>query len=329
MAERVVITGASAGLGRAVARLFARRGWRVALLARGEDGLAGAARDVAELGGMPLAIPADVADPQAMHDAADRVAREWGGIDVWINNAMATVMGPIEEVTPDEFRRVTDVTYHGVVWGTQAALRHMRRQGRGTIVQVGSALAYRSIPLQAPYCAAKAAARAFTDSLRSELIHEGSPVRLTMVHMPGMNTPQFEWSRLKLDRVPQPVPPVFDPAAAAEAVVRAALEAPRELWVGGSTTQAILGQMVLPGFLDRLLSRKAWEGQMTGRRPIGRRDNLFAPVPGDHGARGPYVPQSSRSLSVFDPATVRALGIAAGGVAVLGALAGALAAARR
>lgn len=306
----VVITGASAGLGRATAKVFARNGWRVGLLARGQAGLAGAAEDVHRLGGEPMELAADVADAQAVAAAAERVASTWGGIDVWVNNAMATVIGAIDEIAPEEYRRVTEVTYLGVVHGTLAALNHMRRQGHGTIVQVGSALAYRSIPLQAPYCAAKAAARAFTDTLRAELEHEASPIRVTAVHMPGMNTPQFEWARLHVRRVPRPVAPVFDPEAAAESVFRAAIEAPRELWVGGSTVQAVLGQMAMPGILDRLLARKAWGGQMTGRSPPpDRPDNLYQPAEGDHGVHGPYGEEQRPSVVTYNPTVIRAVGL--------------------
>jgi NAD(P)-dependent dehydrogenase (short-subunit alcohol dehydrogenase family) len=223
----VVITGASAGVGRAAAMAFARRGWSVALLARGRTGLEDVRREVEQAGGRALVIQADVAAPDAVVEAADRVVVAWGGIDVWVNNAMATVFAPVEEITPVEFKRVMEVTYLGQVYGTLAALRRMRRQGTGTIVQVGSALAYRSIPLQSAYCAAKAAVRGFTDSLRSELIHEGSRIRLTMVHLPAVNTPQFNWARSRLPRRLQPVPPIHDVQVAAEAIVQAAHEAPR------------------------------------------------------------------------------------------------------
>jgi NAD(P)-dependent dehydrogenase (short-subunit alcohol dehydrogenase family) len=229
---RVVITGASAGVGRATAVTFARRGWAVALLARGREGLEGARREVEEAGGEAFVFSADVADPESVNDAADQVVAAWGGIDVWVNNAMATVFAPVEKTTPAEFKRVTEVTYLGQVNGTLAALRHMRRQSGDTIVQVGSALAYRSIPLQSAYCAAKAAVRGFTDALRSELIHEESPIRITMVHLPAVNTPQFDWARSRLPRRLQPVPPIYDPEVAAEAVYRAAQRAPRELWIG-------------------------------------------------------------------------------------------------
>lgn len=316
----VVITGASAGVGRAAAVAFARRGWAVALMARGRQGLEAARREVEGAGGEALVAAADVADPEAVSAAAERVAAAWGRIDVWVNNAMATVFAPVEDITPEEFKRVTDVTYLGQVHGTLAALKHMRRQGGGTIVQVGSALAYRSIPLQSAYCAAKAAARGFTDSLRSELIHDGSRIRLTMVHLPAINTPQFDWSRSRLPRRLQPVPPIHDPEVAGEAIVRAAQEAPRELWVGGPTMQAILGTMAAPGPLDRLMARQAWDGQMTDEPAQDRPDNLFQPVEGVWGARGRFTAQAKRR-AVSAPASVVRGVSAAAGVALVGALA--------
>ena len=272
-----------------------------------------------------MVIPADVADPDAIAAASDRVVAEWGSIDVWVNNAMVTVYSPVEETTPAEFKRVTEVTYLGQVHGTLAALRHMRRQGAGTIVQVGSALAYRSIPLQSAYCAAKAAARGFTDSLRSELIHDGSPIRLTMVHLPAVNTPQFDWARTRLPRRLQPVPPIHDPEVAAEAIVRAADEAPRELWVGSPTIKAILGTMAAPSLLDYLLARRAWDGQMTDEPAAPRPDNLFEPVDGKEILRGRFV-SVSRPRAIIASAT-RLRGLA--GLAVLGTVAAAVRLMRR
>src|SRR5215218_1353265 len=225
--------------------------------------------------------------------------KRWGRIHVWINNAMATVFAPAEAITPAEFKLVTEVTYLGQVQRTQEILRHMRRQGGGTIVQVGSALAYRSIPLQSAYCGAKAPVRGFTDSLRSELIHEGSPIRLSMVHLPAINTPQFEWARSRLPQRPQPVPPIHDPAVAAEAIFRAAREAPRELWVGIPTVQAILGTRAAPGLMDRIMARRAWDGQMTTDPSSPRPDNLFQPVAGDWGTAGPFTDVSeSRAVTI-------------------------------
>jgi GH15 family glucan-1,4-alpha-glucosidase/NAD(P)-dependent dehydrogenase (short-subunit alcohol dehydrogenase family) len=321
----VVITGASAGLGRAIAIEFATHGWNVGLIARGHEGLRGAAADVEDHGGTALILPADVADPSAVESAADRAAAEWGGIDVWVNGAMVTVLSPVREMRAEEYRRVTEVTYLGQVHGTLAALKHMRRQNEGTIVQVGSALAYRSIPWQSAYCASKSAVRGFTDSLRSELLHEKSGIRISMVQCPGMNTPQFDWSRNRLTKKPQPVPPIFQPEVAARAVYRAALEAPRELWVGGSTAQAIVGQMVAPGLLDGMMAKRATKGQLS-KQPAdpNQDDNLFEPVEGDFGPHGPFAKRSSDQGLVLNPTTARealawtALGV---GAAALGYLA--------
>jgi NAD(P)-dependent dehydrogenase (short-subunit alcohol dehydrogenase family) len=284
----VVVTGASAGIGRATATAFARRGWAVALLARGDAGLAGARREVEAAGGCALVITLDVADPAAVNAAADRVAARFRRIDVWVNNAMATVFGPADQVPAAEWQRVTDVTYLGAVHGTLAALRHMRKRDRGAIVQVGSALAYRSIPLQAPYCAAKAAMRGFTDALRCELLHDGSGVRLSVVHLPGVNTPQFGWSRTHMAKRHRPVGAVYQPAVAAEAIVKAAIEAPRELWVGAPVVQAILGSMAAPAVLDRYLARAAYEAQL-GPTPAGDGAGILEhPSSRDGGVDGPF-----------------------------------------
>ncbi|MFL6661098.1 MAG: SDR family oxidoreductase, partial [Rhizobacter sp.] len=270
----VVVTGASAGIGRAVACEFARHGWRVALLARGEDGLAGALADVQRLGAQGIAIPTDVAHAEQVEAAAARVEAAWGPIDVWVNDAMATIFSDALRISPEDFRRATDVTYLGAVWGTLAALRRMKPRDHGTIVQVGSALAYRSIPLQAPYCGAKAALRGFTDSLRCELAHDASRVHLTMVQLSAFNTPQFEWGRTTLPWRPRPMGTIFQPEMAARAVYWAATHRRRELWVGWPAVQAILGTRLMPGLLDRLLGRTAVRGQHTGEPlPPGRQDN--------------------------------------------------------
>jgi NAD(P)-dependent dehydrogenase (short-subunit alcohol dehydrogenase family) len=321
----VVVTGGSAGVGRATVRAFARRGWRVAVLARGRDGVDAACRDVERLGGQALALLVDVADARAVESAAEQVLQRWGAIDVWVNNAMATIYAPMEQVADDDFRRATEVTYLGAVWGTRAALKRMRARGSGVIVQVGSALAYRSIPLQAPYCAAKAALRGFTDSLRSELIHEGSAVRITMVQLSAFNTPQFDWGRSAMPMKAQPVPPVFQPELAAEAIVHAALHDQREWWVGWPAVKAILAQRAVPGLLDRLLALQGWKGQQTDQpREPDAPDNLHAPVAGDHGAHGRFDAIAKRH-SVQWWLSVRRGWLAASAVAALGIAAAALA----
>jgi NAD(P)-dependent dehydrogenase (short-subunit alcohol dehydrogenase family) len=289
----VVVTGASAGVGRAIVREFAGHGWRVALLARGTDGLEAARAEVEALGSEALVVPTDVADADAVEAAAAQVEERWGAIDVWVNDAMATIFADALSIAPADFKRATEVTYLGAVWGTLAALRRMKPRDRGTIVQVGSALAYRSIPLQAPYCGAKAAMRGFTDSIRCELDHDRSNVHITMVHLSAFNTPQFEWGRTTLDKRPRPMGKIFQPEVAARAVYHAATHQRREWWVGWPAVQAILGQRVIPGYLDRLLGRTAVDGQHTDEPlPPGRKDNLWQPVPGDHGAHGRFDAQA-------------------------------------
>jgi NAD(P)-dependent dehydrogenase (short-subunit alcohol dehydrogenase family) len=308
----VVITGASAGVGRATALAFARRGWRVALLARGRERLESAKAEVERVGGQGLAIVADVAKADDVFAAAERVTAEWGRIDVWINNAMATIFAPIDEITPAEFRRVTEVTYLGQVHGTLAALRHIHPGGPGVIVQVGSALSYRSIPLQSAYCAAKFAVRGFTDSLRCELIHQGSSIHVTMVQLPAVNTPQFDWARSRLPRRLQPVPPIFQPEAIAEAIYSAAMTTPRELWVGVPTIKAVLATMLLPGWLDWLASGRAWDGQMTLEPASADREgNLFQPPPGDPGAHGRFGARSRSRVVALSGNQAKTLAAAA------------------
>jgi len=311
----VMITGASAGIGRATAISFARRGWRVGLLARGEARLASAKEEVERAGGVGHILIADVADADAMFRAADEVVARWGGIDVWINNAMATIFARVEDIAPGEFERVTRVSYLGQVHGTLAALRYMRKANQGTIVQVGSALSYRSIPLQSAYCAAKFAVRGFTDALRSELEHERSGIKLTMVQLPAVNTPQFDWARSRLPRRLQPVPPIFQPEAVAESIFRAAQRTPRELWVGLSTMEAILGTSLLPRYLDRMMSKRAWTGQMTAEPAVAGADNLFVAPPGDPGARGRFDRRSADRVYSASGALVRVaiVTLAAGG----------------
>ncbi len=293
-----MITGASAGVGRATAQAFARSGARIGLLARGRDGLEGARMDVEAAGGSALPLPTDVARPEEVERAAAEVEKQFGPIDIWVNNAMTTVFSPFHEITADEFRRATEVTYLGAVFGTMAALKRMRPRNRGCVVQVGSALAYRSIPLQAPYCGAKHAIRGFTDSVRCELLHEKSGIHLTMVQMPALNTPQFGWCKTKLPRHPQPVPPIYQPEVAAQAIVWAAHHRRREVYVGKSTVEAIVGNKLFPGLLDRRLAEVGYDAQQTDQAVRADRPaNLFEPVAGDHGAHGIFG-DSARPSSV-------------------------------
>ena len=295
-----VVTGGTAGVGRATARAFARDGLHVAVIARGEDRLAVTKAELEALGVKCTAISADVADAAAVEAAADRIENELGPIDVWVNNAMATVFAPLRDVTPEEFRRATEVTYLGSVWGTMSALRRMRARDHGVIVQVGSALAYRGIPLQAPYCGAKHALQGFLESLRCELLHDQSNVRLTMVQLPALNTPQFTWARGKLPKTPQPVPPIFQPEVAADAIVWAAHHPQREVMVGGPTVKAIVGNAIAPSFADHYLARNGFSAQQTDEPANGRPDNLFAPVEGAQAAHGPFDAQSkSRSWQLL------------------------------
>lgn len=297
----VVVTGASAGVGRAAVRAFAAQGANVGLIARGQDGLRAARREVEEAGRYAVVVPTDVADAGQVEAAAERIEAELGPIDVWVNNAMTTVFSPVKETTPAEYERVTKVTYLGTVYGTLAALRRMLPRNRGTIVQVGSALAFRSIPLQSAYCAAKHAIVGFTESLRCELLHDESHVQVCMVHMPALNTPQFGWVRTRLPRKPQPVPPIFQPEVAAEAIVHAAMHPRRAMWVGFPTVKAILGERMIPGLLDRYLAKTGYDSQQTnGAVDPNRPDNLYHPVPGDHGAHGDFDDRArSRSLQLW------------------------------
>ena len=289
----VVITGASAGVGRATVRAFARQGADIGLLARGVDGLEAARREVEAAGGRAIAIPTDVGDADRVEAAADRIERELGPIDIWVNNAMVSVFSPVKELTPDEIHRVTEVTYLGVVYGTLAALKRMLPRDRGSIVQVGSALAYRGIPLQAAYCGAKHAVQGFTESLRCELLHDGSGVHVSIVNLPAMNTPQFDWVKSRLPREPQPVPPIYQPEIAADAIVWASSQRRREISVGGTTVAVIWANKIASGVLDRYLARTGYDSQQTNR-PVApnRRDNLWEPVPGDHGAHGGFASRS-------------------------------------
>jgi NAD(P)-dependent dehydrogenase (short-subunit alcohol dehydrogenase family) len=293
----VVVTGASAGVGRATAHRFARAGWCIGLIARDSTALDAVRAEVEQLGGKATVAAADVADAAAVFAAAERIVSTFGRIDIWVNNAMLTVFSAIWDMTPEEFRRVTEVTYLGFVHGTMAALRHMRPVNRGSIIQIGSALAYRGIPLQSAYCGAKHAIRGFTDSLRAELIHERSKINLTMLELPAVNTPQFDWARTHMPRAPRPVAPVVQPEVIADAVFRAARRPAREYWVGLSTIKVILGNMVLPKFLDWYLARVAFRGQQTRRSVDGeRRDNLFEPVHGLHRTRGSFSSESGTNV---------------------------------
>lgn len=320
MPQTIVITGASAGVGRATAIAFARQGARLGLVARDRDGLQGALAEVRRAGGDGIVLPADVADARQIEAAAEEAERRLGPLDVWINNAMTTIFAPVHEIAPAEFHRATAVTYLGTVYGTMAALRRMRPRNWGVIIQVGSALAYRAIPLQAPYCGAKFAIRGFTDSLRSELLHDGlDNIHLTMVQLPAINTPQHVWALNRMPHEAQPVPPIFQPEVAAEAIVWAACARRREVWLGWPTVKAILANKLAPGLIDRYLAATNYRAQQTSRpRRPDHPSNLFEPVHGWHRTHGPF---SDRALTVsweFEIAKRRRRLIAAGlGMAAL------------
>jgi NAD(P)-dependent dehydrogenase (short-subunit alcohol dehydrogenase family) len=289
MTEVAVITGASAGIGRATAREFARRGCSIALLARGREGLEAAAGEVEELGGKALVIPTDVADADAVAHAAEQTAKQFGRIDIWVNNAFAGIFSRFMDMSLEEFRRVTDVTFMGQVHGTRAALKHMLPRDSGSIVLVGSALAYRGIPLQSAYCASKHAVQGFVDSLRVELLAEESNVRLAMVQLPGVNTPQFDWIRAHTRGKPKPIGAVYQPEVAARAIWKAAHSSRKEWIVGAPAYQAIFGDKLMSAILDRYLARDGIEAQQDAERVRpDRKDNLFEPVPGDRGAHGRF-----------------------------------------
>ncbi len=316
----IVITGASAGVGRATARAFAARGARIGLIARNVEALEAAKKEVESRGGEAVVAVADVADADAVERAAQTIEQAFGRIDVWINNAMTSVFGPIKEIPADEFRRVTEVTYLGVVHGTLAALRRMLPRDAGVIIQVGSTLAYRGIPLQAPYCAAKHAVQGFHDSLRSELLHDRSGVQVCMVNLPAVNTPQFRWMRSHMPRKAKPFGTIFEPEVAARAIVWASEHPRRELNVGWGTTQAIIANAFAPGTLDRYLGRIGFDEQQgeEAEEP-GRPDNLHAPVPGDAGAHGVFSDQAKMNSPQLLANTHRgAIGAALAVIAVAG-----------
>jgi short-subunit dehydrogenase len=306
-------------VGRAVALRFARAGARVGLIARDAAALQSVQEEIEKAGGSAVVAPADVADADAVFAAAEQIREAFGPIDIWINDAMVTVFAPAWQIAPEEYRRVTEVTYLGVVHGTLAALRDMRARGAGTIIQIGSALAYRGIPLQAAYCGAKHAIRGFTDSLRTDLIHARSPINVTMVELPAVNTPQFAWARTHMNHEPRPVPPVVQPEAIAEAVLRVACHPRRELWIGWSTLKVILGNMLIPAFLDGYLARRTVAAQQT-RAPVApmRRDNLIEPIHHLHRTRGSFDREASASAVAIAGPVARLAPAAMGALALIG-----------
>ncbi len=319
--EVVVVTGASAGVGRAAAREFGRHGAKVALLARNEEGLEGARKEIEAAGGEALPIPTDVADHGQVEAAAERVERELGPIDVWVNDAIAVIFAPFKDIEPEDFKRSTEVCYLGAVYGTKAALKRMLPRDRGTIVQVGSALSYRAIPLQSAYCGAKHAMRGFTDSVRTELMHDKSNVHITMVQLPAINTPQFNVSKTTLPKHPQPVPPIYQPEVAARAIYWAAHHRRREVWVGASSAIVIAGNKLLPGLGDWYLAKTGYDSQQTDT-PVDpdRPNNLYEPVAGDHGAHGIFDDEAHEKSPQFWTTRHRAA-LLAGGAALMGAAA--------
>jgi NAD(P)-dependent dehydrogenase (short-subunit alcohol dehydrogenase family) len=318
--EVVVITGASGGIGRAAARKFASEGAKVALLARGRNGLEAAAREVESAGGQALTLPVDVADHDQVEAAASSVEDAFGPIDVWVNDAMVTVYAQFLDIEPDEYRRSTEVTYLGMVWGTRAALKRMVPRDRGSLVQVCSAMSYRGIPLQAPYCGAKHACKGFTESVITELLHNKSKVQVSMIQLPGVNTTQFTWGRTKLPKQTMPVPPIYQPEVAADAIHYAAHHKRRQIYVGIPTVMNIVGERVAPWVLDRYLAKSGWSSQMTDQdlEPVGH-DNLFEPVDEDRGSHGPFDDQAHEMSPQYELAKRRGLVFAGMGAAALSA----------
>jgi NAD(P)-dependent dehydrogenase (short-subunit alcohol dehydrogenase family) len=327
--EVVVITGASGGVGRATARKFAADGARVGLIARGRRGLEATAREVEQAGGEALVLPLDVADPDAVESAAAAVEEKFGPIDVWVNDAMVTLYAEFLDIEPDEYKRATEVTYLGMVWGTRAALKRMVPRDRGSIVQVCSAMSYRGIPLQSPYCGAKAACKGFTESILTELIHHKSKVRVSMIQLPGLNTPQFTWGRTKLPKQTMPVPPIYQPEIAGDAVHHAAHHKRRQIYVGYPTVMNIFGERVAPWVLDRYLAKVGYTKQMTDQPldPEGH-DNLFQPVDEDRGAHGPFDDQAHSFSPQYELAKRRGLVLAGVGAAAAAGAGAAVAALR-
>jgi NAD(P)-dependent dehydrogenase (short-subunit alcohol dehydrogenase family) len=315
------VTGASAGVGRATVRAFAKRGAHVGLLARGRDGLSAARAEVEERGSRAIDVVTDVADADQVESGAATIEEELGPIDIWVNNAMASLFMPLPEMSAEDFERVTDVTYLGCVYGTMSALRRMLPRDHGSIVQVGSALAYRGIPLQSAYCGAKHAMQGFTESVRCELLHDKSNVKITMVQLPALNTPQFHWVKTNLDRHPRPVPPIYQPELAAEAIVWAAGRKRREVNVGGTTTATLLADKVAPGILDRYLGANGYESQQSDIPiELDRRDNLYEAVPGDAGAHGEFDEQAHARSAQWWLARNRHVAVLGGGLLALGAI---------
>ncbi|MDG5816679.1 SDR family oxidoreductase [Chitinispirillales bacterium ANBcel5] len=313
----VVITGASAGVGRATAIKFAKRNAKIALLARGTQGLEGARRDVVANGGEALVIPVDVADHTAIENAAEAITDTWGKIDIWINCAMTTILAEFSDITPQEFRRVTEVTYLGYVYGTMSALKRMMPLNRGKIVQVGSSLCYRGIPLQSAYCGAKHAIKGFTESIRSELMHNKCKITISMVHLPAINTPQFLWSKNKMPRKHQPVPPIYQPELCADAVVWAATHKKREILVGFSTVKVLSLNKVFPGIIDIYLAKKGYDSQQYNGINEHKEDNLWNPVDKDYGSRGVFNEDSRTKDLLLQLSKLHALKLSIGALFTL------------
>ncbi|HEX4488170.1 MAG TPA: SDR family oxidoreductase [Terriglobales bacterium] len=324
----VVVTGSSAGLGRAIAHAFAKRGARIGLIARNPEALNAAKEECEALGGEALVLPLDVSDAEAVDSAASRVEEEFGPIDIWVNDAMVSVFSPVKQMEASDYKRVTEVLYLGFVHGTLAAMKRMIPRDRGTIIQIGSALSYRSIPLQSAYCACKHAINGFTDSLRCELYHDSSNVKLTAVQMPAMNTTQFNWVKNRMPNDTQPVPPIFEPELAAKVVVAAgfAKNPRREYWVGSPTVMAIVGQKFIPGLLDMYLGKTGYKSQQIPNEPKdpSAPNNLYDYVPGVHSARGKFQNRSTRSSAEIYLSLHRGVVALAAASAVLTAVGGAL-----